>query len=68
VLTRYAPVALIPVGAALALAGWTRAGVIVALVGFFGTLLLHLVDGFVGYRRSMDHEWPPTQPREWDDD
>ncbi len=61
-------IVLIPIGALLALTGWVTAGLVIAIVGFVATLLVHLVNGILGYRRAMDHDWPQVEPRRWDDD
>jgi hypothetical protein len=58
---------LIPIGAFVALAGWVTAGVTVAVIGFVATIAIHLVNGIVGYRRAMDHEWPPVEPSDDED-
>ena len=47
--------------------GW-RAGIVVLLLGFVGTIAVHLLMGIVDYRRVMSRPWPKVAPLEDEDE
>lgn len=58
---------LIVVGALAAIGGWLS-GIYLALAGFGGHLMGHLIVGVVGYRDVMRRPWPKVPPLDDDDD